>query len=138
MSQGVKIGQLRGGIDFTFKVFLRPYISQIRMFAIKNFLIGVFLMIILDPVPIFQVDRCCCSMLYWNFCLFFECVCEFGLFKDLKGNWMYKITTFTTTSQAVGQKSKNFGQKKTKSSNSIPLFCIFSYFNLFQDKFKIN
>ena len=27
---------------------------------------------------------------------------------------MYKITTFTTTSKAVGQKSKNFGQKKRK------------------------
>ena len=46
-----------GQIDFLFKVFLRPYISRIRMFAIKNLLVGVLFVAILAPTPIFQVRR---------------------------------------------------------------------------------
>ena len=46
-----------GQIDFLFKVFLRPYISRIRMFAIKNLLVGVLFVAILAATPIFQVRR---------------------------------------------------------------------------------
>ena len=46
-----------GQIDFLFKVFLRPYISRIRMFAIKILLVGMLIVAILAATPIFQVRR---------------------------------------------------------------------------------
>ena len=50
------MGQLRGGggIDFIFKVFLRPYISRIRMFAIEILLAGVIFVTILCPTIFFR------------------------------------------------------------------------------------
>ena len=44
-------------IDFLLKVFLRPYISRVRMFAIKILLVGVLFVAILAATPIFQVRR---------------------------------------------------------------------------------
>ena len=44
-------------IDFLFRVFLRPYISRVRMFAIKILLVGVLFVAILAATPIFQVRR---------------------------------------------------------------------------------
>ena len=46
-----------GGLDFIFKVFLRPYISRIRMFAVEILLVGVIFVTILCPNHIFQVRR---------------------------------------------------------------------------------
>lgn len=45
---------------------------------------------------------------------------------------------FLIISHPVDQQNKNFGQKKNEISNSTPPFRIFTCFNLFQDKFKIN
>ena len=43
-------------IGFSFKVFLKPYISQIRMFTIAILLVGVLYGANLGPISIFQLE----------------------------------------------------------------------------------
>ena len=45
-------------IGFTFKVFLKTYISQIRMFTIAILLVGVLYGANLGPIFIFQLESC--------------------------------------------------------------------------------
>ena len=54
--QGGQNWATRGQIEFIFKVFLRPYISRIRMFAIEILLAGVFFVAILDPPLLFRLE----------------------------------------------------------------------------------
>ena len=79
-----------GKIDFTIKVFLRPYISRIGMFAIEILLAGVIFGAILGPTPIFQVRRCpkieirVIHSYVETFAHFLAIFHLFGLFKVLK------------------------------------------------------
>ena len=77
-------------IDFAFKVFLRPHISRIRMFAIEILLAEVLFGAILGPAPIFQERKCQKIEIHvihsyiGTFAYFLECTYEFGLFKVSK------------------------------------------------------
>ena len=91
--------------------------SRIRMFAIKILLGGVPFVAILGPTPIFR-QECVKKLKFmlfiimlqcYNFCLFFQCICEFGLFKVLKSHWILKLTIITIISHPDGQKIKGFG-----------------------------
>lgn len=80
----------RGGwgweqIGFTFKLFLKPCISQIRLFAIAILLVGVLYGANLGPISIFQLGSCQKIEIQVSHSYVetfaYECDCEFGLFK---------------------------------------------------------
>ena len=68
-------------LDFTFKVFLRYCILQIKLFAIKNLLLRMILGIDLDSIPLFQIQKSLkplamlfkCSIEFFSYLCYYYC-----------------------------------------------------------------